>query len=156
MAFEDQHTPAKQIHPSDILRFFRVNNLAIDEEKVRFHLFGRIVNGVFDYKLLHKLLTGEKKQAIVYNPAVTVSGMCQENRRTVAHRQTLNPKALASLTAPKEAFAQTVTTAASRAASGQQPLRNRRSDSGSTLCDTSCRLGKAAHTKCFQNDNVKV
>jgi hypothetical protein len=63
LAFEDQHNAAKQIHIGDIMRFFRVNRLAINEDKVRFHLFGRIIGSknVFDYKMLHKLLTGEKK-----------------------------------------------------------------------------------------------
>ena len=91
----------------DVLRFFRANGLAIDEAKVKYHLFDRIIGStrVFDYKMLHKLLTGEKKQAIVHNPAVQVSGLSQNNRRTVAHKEVINPKSLSSLTAPKEAFA---------------------------------------------------
>jgi hypothetical protein len=54
--------------------------------------------------MLHRLLTGEKKSAIVYNPAALTSGMSANNRRTVAHKEKINPKALQSLTAPKEAF----------------------------------------------------
>lgn len=72
LAFEDQQSAAKQIYVDDVLRFFRANGLAIDEEKVKHHLFDRIIgrSRIFDYKMLHKLLTGEKKAAIVHNPAV--------------------------------------------------------------------------------------
>jgi hypothetical protein len=88
------------------MRFFRVNGLAIDEHKVRDNLFGRIIGRqrVFDYKMLHKLLTGEKKAAIVYNPAIQVSGLSEDHRRAIAHKEKINTKALSSLTAPKEAF----------------------------------------------------
>lgn len=88
------------------MRFFRFNGLAIEEHKVRDNLYGRIIgrHRVFDYQMLHKLLTGEKKAAIVYNPAIQVSGLSEDNRRTIAHKEKINIKALSSLTAPKEAF----------------------------------------------------
>ena len=42
---------AKQVYLSDVMRFFRVNGLAIDEHRVRDTLFGRIIGHgrVFDY-----------------------------------------------------------------------------------------------------------
>lgn len=50
IAFEDQSTAAKQIHIGDIVRFFRVNGLAVDESRVRFNLFERVLGGrIFDY-----------------------------------------------------------------------------------------------------------
>jgi hypothetical protein len=87
------------------MRFFRGNGLAIDEHKVRENLFSRVIGSrVFDYKMLHKLLTGEKKSAIIYNPLVNVNGLDADNRRAIAHKEKINTKALSSLTAPKEAF----------------------------------------------------
>lgn len=113
--------------------------------------------------MLHKVLTGEKKSAIVYNPAALVSGMSANNRRRVAHKETINPKALSSLTAPKEAFQsghqrmpfrQTVN-------SGPQPLRDRRhppetASPQTRKCNTNCRLSKHAHTKCYMTEHVPV
>ena len=88
------------------MRFFRGNGLALDEHKVRENLFNRVIgsNRVFDYKMLHKLLTREKKAAIIYNPLVNVSGLSADNRRAIPHQEKINTKAISSLTAPKEAF----------------------------------------------------
>ena len=83
-----------------------MNGLLIDLSKVEHNLFSRVIGKgqVFDYKMLHKLLTGGKKEAIVFNPSVQVSGLNDNHRRTLGHKQSFNAKMLSSLTAPKEAF----------------------------------------------------
>ena len=93
---------AKQIFVSDMMRFFRFNKLLIEEERVESILFVRIV-GVgkqFDYAKLHKLLTKETLSSIVHNPDIQVAGIKDENRRNIAHKKTLNPRSLSSLTGP--------------------------------------------------------
>jgi hypothetical protein len=54
------------------MRFFRANKLLVEESRVQKHLFDRVIgrNKVFDYKVLHKLLTSEIKASIVVNPAI--------------------------------------------------------------------------------------
>ena len=61
VVFENVRDASKQIYVSDVLRFFRLNRLLIEQERVEDILFKRIV-GVdrpFDYSRLHKLLTKE-------------------------------------------------------------------------------------------------
>ena len=72
IVFENVRDASKQIYVSDVLRFFRLNRLLIEQERVEDILFKRIV-GVdrpFDYSRLHKLLTKENCQSIVHNPAI--------------------------------------------------------------------------------------
>ena len=102
IVFENERDASKQIFVSDIMRFFRFNKLLIEQEKVESIVFKRIIrpDRVFDYSALHKLLTKETLTSIVHNPAVQVSGLRADTRRTVAHKQSVNARTLASLTGP--------------------------------------------------------
>ena len=72
MVFEQIRDAAKQIYPSDLIRFFRFNKLLVEERRINEVFFARIIgrNKPFDYKRLNKLLTGENLSAIVHNPGV--------------------------------------------------------------------------------------
>ena len=61
IVFENERDPTKQIHVSDLMRFFRFNNLLIEQNRVEEILYRRIigVDRVFDFSRLHKLITQE-------------------------------------------------------------------------------------------------
>ena len=119
-------------------------------------------NKVFDYGALHKLLTKETAASIVHNPAIQVGGLGPDQRRNQAHKASFNQKTLASLTAPNDASVRL------GLQSTGQPLRNRchvglapacpstgkGSQTTAKKMDQSCKLGKAAHTKCFHTAHI--
>ena len=156
IVFENERDPSKQIFVSDVMRFFRFNRLLVEQHRVEDILFRRVVGAdrPFDYSRLHRLLTKEKLESIVHNPAVLVNGLKPDCRRMVAHQKTLNEKSLASLTGPQ------------RLNSVQQCLRNRRCcpapdcpHSAYKVWITgprqSCKLeASTAHTKCFHTDHI--
>ena len=156
ITFENERDASKQIFVSDIMRFFRLNKLLVEQERVEKILFERIIgtDRVFDYSRLHKLLTKETLTSIVHNPAIQVDGLKAENRRTVAHKKAFNARTLSSLTGP------------SKLTPVQQCLRNRRCcpalDCPHSMLKVSitgpiqsCKLdSKTAHTKCFHTDHI--
>lgn len=107
MAFQDKENAQKRITLSDLIRFFRLNKLLVEPDRLQEIFFERIVGkgNVFDYSKLHKLVTKENRESIVHNPCTQVSGFRQDVRRNKEHNHDFNEKAIASLTAPKEVFA---------------------------------------------------
>ena len=79
---------------------------------------------------LDKLITQENSQSIEHNPAVQVGGLHADNRRKIAHKETMNPKTLTSLTAPSK---HTMIT---------QALRNRRCSPSKTASSYTLVNGK--------------
>ena len=63
---------AKQIFPADLIRFFRFNKLLIEDDRIHYIFYARVIgrNKVFDYGKLHKILTKETSASIVHNPSI--------------------------------------------------------------------------------------
>ena len=92
IAFENARDAAKQIYPSDLVRFFRFNKMLVEEGRIQDIFYSRLVgrNKVFDYGVLHKLITQETLSSIVHNPAIQVGGLGPDQRRNAAHKASFN------------------------------------------------------------------
>lgn len=146
LAFEDARNPNKQIHLPDVVRFFRLNKLLIEPERLQRVLYDRIIGktNVFDYTMLFKLITKSNKASIVTNPGTQVGGLHPDTRRNLAHKETHNEKTVASLTAPAETHQ-----------NNKVHLRNRKRACSSIHLGTISQKMHPHHSKCYHTNHIK-
>ncbi len=96
LCFTDQRNCNKQVNFNDFHRFFVMNGLIIEPEKID-RFFERVINGnTFNFERLVKLVTSVKRQPIIESTTVKMNGFSEDNRRTMPLNEQ-NPYLEASL-----------------------------------------------------------
>lgn len=101
LAFSDTRSCTKTVLPQDLSRFFVMNNLLLEPDRLEYFYERLVPQGQqFDLAHLTRLVTSNKRQPIIENTTVKVSGKNEDHRRTtplVDHnpnlRNSLTPQA---------------------------------------------------------------